>query len=50
MNGNEMLKKLGRLSEITSMKDVRQLTTACADGASAALAACRWCVGQTPTG
>ena len=28
MNGNEMLKKLGRLSEITSMKDVRQLTTA----------------------
>ena len=31
-------------------KDVRQLTTACADGASAALAACRWCVGQTPTG
>ena len=28
MKGNEMLKKLGRLSEITSMKDVRQLTTA----------------------
>ena len=24
-------------------KDVRQLTTACADGAVAALAACRWC-------
>ena len=24
-------------------KDIRQLTTACADGASAALAACQWC-------
>ena len=27
-------------------KSVRQLTTACADGAVAALAACRWCSGQ----
>ena len=28
-------------------KDVRQLTTACADGASAALAACQWCTRQS---
>ena len=27
-------------------KEVRQLTTACADGAVAALAACRWCEGR----
>lgn len=29
------------------VKSVRQLTTACADGACAALAACRWCEAQT---